>query len=289
MKSTFFRISVIALFLAGCSAVKQSASTVVDPTTATVESVTSVISGVTDDQAGSSYAVRSQSWKTQALLPAAFASSCTRPVYNSCQSGARSASYVNCATGLSNVSLNGSISLNYSNSICDISSVGDSVTRTYSLDLSGPYGGDLNISSASQTDYNGHTYGGGGKLTTTASGWNLDVLGRRTTLSFNGKTLMDVSVRTTSPLGITGSLSRASRVINSGAIEVNHNVAQFTGVFTPQNIQWSNSCCYPISGGYNVTWSGSKTGTATVTFQGCGQAQVNENGQTKNITLSYCE
>ena len=288
MKNRTLKLSILMLLVTAC-AQKKEGILEVDPTTAAVESATTLVSGVADDQSGSSFAVRTPSWKQQAILPIAFASGCSRAVYNTCQSGVKTETYSSCVPGLSNFTLNGSVTLTYSNSTCDLSAVGSYVTRTYDLDLSGPHGGELSVSSATQSDYRGTSYGGGGKLTVTNTGWNLEILGKRKVLSFKNEKLFDVSVRTTAPLVVTGSLSRGSRVINSGQLEVNHNVAGFTGLFVAQNLQWSNACCHPISGSFNVTWSGTKTGSATVTFQGCGQASVNENGQTRNIELSYCE
>ena len=283
------QLLILSFFLVSCAQKKAGLDTAVDPEAAVIESATSLISGMADDQVGSSFAVRTPNWKQEALLPIAFASGCSRAVYNTCQSGIKSEDYLNCSPGLSNFTLNGNVTLTYSNSICDMTSIGSSVTRSYDVNLSGPRGGELNISSSIKADYTGNNYGGGGRITVTNSGWNLDVLGKHKTLNFKNKTLYSVSARTISPLVITGSLSRASRVINAGQLEVNHNLAKFTAVFSPQNLQWANSCCHPIGGSLNVVWSGSKTGTASVTFQGCGQAQVNENGQTKDIELSYCE
>jgi hypothetical protein len=289
MKTQIIQILALSLLMISCAEKKASVDSVVDPETAAIESAVSLISGMADDQAGSSYAIISEGWKQQALLPAAFASGCSRAVYNTCSSGVKSETYLNCNPGLSNFSLNGNVTLTYNNSICDMNTLGANVTRTYNVKISGPRGGELSISSNSKSDYTGNTYGGGGKITVTNTGWNLDILGKHKVLSFKEKTLYDVSTRTVTPLVITGSLARASRNINAGELQVNHNKAAFSALFSPQNLQWSNSCCHPISGSLNVVWSGTKTGTATVSFQGCGQAQVNENGQTKDIELSYCE
>lgn len=293
MKRPSIQILILSLTIAplfvGCGK-KFENEISVDPEAAVIESATSLLGGMPDDQAGSSYARLSPvNWKKQLLLPEAFASGCSRPVYASCNSGVRSENYVNCNPGVSNYVLNGSAQLSYSDSVCGLSSNGDSVTRTYDVSISGPRGGELALSSATHSDYRGTSYGGGGKLTVTPAGWNLEVLGKRKVLSYKGQSLYDVSLRTLSPIQVSGSLSRSARQMTSGQLEVNHNLAQFTAVFTPQNLQWNNSCCHPVSGTLNVAWSGSKTGTATVTFQGCGQAEVNENGQTRDIEISYCE
>jgi hypothetical protein len=108
-------------------------------------------------------------------------------------------------------------------------------------------------------------------------------------LSIGGAELARVSIRTLAPVSVTGSLSRASRLVNGGQIEVNYNRAQATAVVIPQNLQWSNTCCHPTAGTLQLNWSGTKTGSTSVSFSGCGQASVNQNGQVRNIELSYCE
>jgi len=77
--------------------------------------------------------------------------------------------------------------------------------------------------------------------------------------------------------------------MNGGSLEVNHNLAGFTAIFTPSNLQWSAGCCHPVAGSLAVTYSGSKTGTATVSFNGCGSATVNQDGQSQAVEFSYCE
>lgn len=287
------RVLILSLLLAplftGCGKKLESEITV-DPEAAVIESATAMLSGMADDQAGSSYARLSPvNWKQQLLLPEAFASSCSRPVYSSCVSGVKSESYVNCNPGISSYTMNGVVDLNYSSAVCSFSANGDTVTRTYDVTISGPRGGSLAISSANKADYRGTSYGGGGQLTVTPAGWDLAILGKHKNLSYKGRSLYDVSLRTLTPIQVSGSLSRSSRQMTAGQLELNHNLAQFTAVFTPQNLQWNNTCCHPVSGSFNVAWSGTKTGTATVTFQGCGQAEVNENGQTRDIEISYCE
>lgn len=155
--------------------------------------------------------------------------------------------------------------------------------------MSGIRGGNLSTSSTTSTDYKNQSYGGGGRLTTTTNGWNLEILGKHKSLNVSGVELANISLRTLSPLLVTGSLSRINRTVSGGQIEVNFNKATTTAVVHPLNLQWSNSCCHPISGSMSLTWSGSKSGTSAVTFQDCGQATIIENGQERNIELSYCE
>ncbi|MCE3011236.1 MAG: hypothetical protein LW875_11560 [Proteobacteria bacterium] len=291
-KKVLVSLMLIGL-VAGCGK-KEEAQTSVDPVEATMESGLSVISGMADEQAGSGYAIMNKSlpsvWDVLAPQAAVASSACSRALSSSCVSSRRSASHNGCSVGAGLVTLTGQVDLTYSQSSCLMTNNGDSVTRTYNVQFEGPRGATLSLSSAVETDYRGSSYGGGGRLTKTASGFDLEVFGRHSQLvSSRGRQLYDVSVRTLSPLSISGSLSRSSRTVISGSLEVNHNLAGFTAVFTPTNLQWSGSCCHPISGSVSVSYSGAKTGSATVNFNGCGSAQVNQDGQTQTVELSYCE
>jgi hypothetical protein len=270
-----------------------AASVAVDPVEASIESGLTMISGMSDDQAGSSYAQMSSLQKPsiwQMILgDQAMADNCARAYFQACHNGLKIANYEACIVAGTNRSITGQVQLSYSHMSCTLASTGDQVTRTYDLDISGPRGGVLAHQSAVSVDYRGTSYGGGGRITKSASGWDLEVLGRHSQLSFRDREIFNVSVRTLAPLQISGTLSRAGRVISSGQLEVNHNVSKFTSVITPSNLTWSNACCHPTSGSLNVVYSGAKSGSATVTFQGCGSATVDQGGQQQQIELSYCD
>lgn len=283
-------ILILALFALTACGQKKSADSELDISAVTIESATSLISGVADDQSGDNYASYiPRPDGLNFIINQAWAASCVRAVYSSCNSGIRSQTYNDCDLGSSTLKMSGQVQLNYSSTVCSMGSVGNSVTRSYDVTLSGIRGGELSISSQNQSDYKGQTYGGGGRLTTQAAGWSLDIFGKHKTLSVNGVELARVSIRTLQSVNITGSLSRVSRLVSGGQLEVNYNRIQATALLVPQNLQWSNTCCHPISGSLQVTWSGSKVGSSSVTFNGCGQASLNENGQVRDIELSYCE
>ena len=103
--------------------------------------------------------------------------------------------------------------------------------------------------------------------------------------------IFDFSVRTTTNVTVTGSLSRNSRVVSGGEIEMAHNDDEFLALHVPTNVTWSGtSCCHPISRTLESTLSGTKEGTFTTTFgPSCGQATITKLGATRNITLSHCE
>jgi hypothetical protein len=158
------------------------------------------------------------------------------------------------------------------------------------LSIVGPRGGTVTNASSTSSDYTGASYGGGGRLTKTASGYDLDILGKHKSLTYNSKSIFNISIRTLSTMQVTGGLSRSSRTLNGGQLQINHNLAKFTATIVPTNLQYSNTCCHPISGSLALTYSGSKTGSATITFSsGCGVASKTENGQSSQVELSYCE
>lgn len=270
-----------------------------DTVETSVESGVTAISAVADDQAGSNLAsgqlLRTQDYVAkiwQQLVPQAWADSCSRPIFELCiptvSGSERSAVYASCPLARG-ASLSGWAKLTYTDANCQVD-VGDQVNRTFDLNISGVYGGQLSISSQSQTDYRGITYGGGGLLERlTANAWSLAVLGKRKVLTYAGKTRFDVSVRTTSPVGLYNTLSRSGRVIDGGQFEVNHNRAKFTATYVPQNLAYSGSCCHPISGKLLVNYAGSVTGSAEVEFNGCGSATLTKDGLSRSVDLNYCE
>lgn len=287
---TIFSVSILAISCGKKQEIQDLATASVDPVEASVESGVTMVSGLADDQSQSAYAMTSKTnniWKTL-LLPSAYADSCSRAMSATCNSGVQTATYNSCQLGSSSKYMSGSVTLTYSQPSCLLSNNGDSVTRTYDVDIQGPRGGVLSLSSDKGTDYRGSNYGGGGVLSKVSSGFEVQILGRHALLSYQNKNLYNVSTRTLSNLSFN-QFTRSGRVWSAGQLEVNHNLAKFTAVITPNNVQWSAGCCHPTSGSLNITYSGSKSGSATVQFNSCGSAQVTANGQNTNIELSYCE
>ncbi|OQW52823.1 MAG: hypothetical protein A4S09_08240 [Proteobacteria bacterium SG_bin7] len=294
MKKSILLFSLLSL--TACGLKKQDFTAQVNNEDAAVETAVGSISGLSDNQAGESYLAINNSFKEKVmtemqnlLLPQAVADDgCVRPIFAACINGIRESTYNNCSPANSKASINGYIRLTYSQANCTLS-VSDKVNRTFEVTISGPRGGSATLSSANKSDYNGNVYGGGGQLTKTANGFDVEILGKNISLDYKGVELYNVSIRTLSTVHISGTLSRQSRLVNGGQIEVNHNKAKFTALFEPHNLQWQSGCCYPVSGSLSVTYSGSKTGSATVTFNGCGLAQHSDGVQEKPVVLNYCE
>ncbi len=294
MKSAFSVLTAL-LLLSACAKKKADSSDSINELGASVESGMTAVQSAADEQSGESFADNRKTFETYAyqaknlLLPEAWASVCSRAVIDPCVAGVKQETYSACQLPYSNRSMDGVVTLTYSDATCSMASTGDKVERTYEVNIRGLEGGILNISSASHTDYRGNTLGGGGRLTKTNAGWDIEVLGKHKRFTRNSRELFDISVRTTSPISVAGSLSRAGRTVNGGAFEVIHNKAQFTATYQPVNLAWSNVCCHPISGSLNVSYTGSVTGTATVTFNGCGLATLAKDGLSEDLTLNYCE
>jgi hypothetical protein len=292
MKSPL-KILILTAFLTSCGPKLGDLNSDSEELSSSIEDAVTTISALLDDQQGESYALSQPKslpqWMNEIVIPKALASSCLRPVHLACEDGRKTSSLVQCTLGHPQVQTNGHIQLAYSQSSCSLEQVGEQVHRTYDLEYMGPYGGRLHISSENQIDYRGQTIGGGSQLVRTEDGFQLTILGRNKTLIRNGRVLRSRSLRTLTPLEITGGLSRAQRRVNRGQLEVIHNLAGFTATYQADNLQWTSSCCHPVAGQLNVEYEGAKQGLALVQFQGCGQAQLQINDEVTDVQLNYCQ
>lgn len=290
--------TALALILSvGCAQKKEAADSV-DSVEAANEAGIVALSGMADEQSGSGFAIYRTEPRLlkqdvlELLIPSAHANSlCSRAALQTCTAGSRSIDYSGCSIGASQFSIRGEVDLSYSDTSCSMSTTGNSVTRSYDFTIAGPRGGSVTHSSAvRESVVDGTSIGGGGRLTRTAGGWDLEILGKHTIgTGRRGRTVFDVSVKTTAPVQVTGGLSRASRVLDGGQVEVHHNLAGFKAVLTPSNLQYSAMCCHPVSGSINATYSGSVAGEATLSFEGCGSATLTKDGVNSSVSLTYCE
>lgn len=301
MKNFIIRIYLVTISILALTACTRAADAV-DGTTDTqadvVESAVTMVAGQADDANGSTFAIQSKSdaykyaFVESLIYGSAKAANCARAFDQVCNTGIKTATYGDCAISARNFSLSGSVTLTYSNNSC-LLGVGDYVTRTYDDTISGPRSGAIQTTSALRANYLGTQIGGGGKLTHTgATLWTMDLLGKHKIGTRNGRTLFDVSARTTTPIQVTSTLSRSGRTITAGALEVSHNLAKFTATMTvnaSQPLVWSSLCCHPISGSFDTVYTGAITGSSTITFNGCGTAQLSKDGSTRTLSLGYCE
>jgi hypothetical protein len=212
-----------------------------------------------------------------AVLPPAYASACWQDAFTACASGSETRSFNACTIGPA--TLTGSVGLSFSESNCTMGTLGDTVTRDANFTLTGPYGGTLAVTSP----------GGGQKVTNLGSGsFSYAVLGmERVATTPKGTKLFDVSTNTSSPLTVTGT-TRSSRVVNGGTLVVTHNILNYTATLSPSNLTWAAGCNCPISGSWNGTLSGSRTGSYVLAITGCGTGTVTANGKTEKVDFDRC-
>jgi hypothetical protein len=214
------------------------------------------------------------------VVRTAYAGGCVQALFATCAGGVRTRTFNQCSIGAA--TLDGMVSLTFSDTrTCAVVAAGDSVNRTADFTLTGPWGGTLAVSSP----------GGGQVLTRTATGFDYTVPGMQRVLTGpGGRTLFDISTRTTSPIHLTGS-SRADLVVVSGALEVSHNLAGYKVTLVPENLTWAASCNCAVAGKLTGTVAGGGKldgKSASVTLTGCGQAEVDIDGETESVTLDRC-
>lgn len=299
---TFFFTTILTIGLlminSGCGKKadeEQASSNLSDSLEAAITS----IGGMADEQSGSTFASTGPSLYQNILhsimnpLPSAYASiGCSERAYDqTCTSNVRMVDYDDCYLGAGLHTLSGSVSLTYSSASCNILSIGDSVTRTYDLVRTTPWGATVTTTSNSRNDYRGHAISGGGKLTHSgALEYKIQIMGKnKYRNTAGGRAAFDVSLRTTSDITLSGSLSRAGRILDGGALEVIHNIGQYTTTIVPNNVTYEIGCCYPVDGSFDVSFSNSSV-SGTITFNSCGQATIStSDGVNRDIEFYSCE
>ena len=291
-------LTTTSILVAACG--KKSGNEVDSSVSDTVEAGITALSGLGDDGSNSAVAADNSRTFMDRLLDETFAErtaqatlGCTRTLSGSAGTCTRD---VNCTFGA--YSWSGDVALTFSNgSSClnpGISNAGDSVTRIADFLRSGPRGSLKTISSTSagHTDYLGDVIGGGTTATRTAGGGlSVAVNGVSKVLaSASGSSLFDISLKTSSPVSMNH-LARNGRVVTDGSLQIIHNLAKYTATHTYKNVVWSNNdCCYPTSGEIDIAFDGSVTGSATVTFNGCGSGLIqNDKGSQLSFSLANCE
>ena len=284
---------LVGALMVGCKANEDSSSTADENLTSSVEDAVTTMSALMDDQEGESYATNiKKSYPEmidELIFPKAYAAGCIRPVHQVCDNGSKSSVFQDCSIFGDQVLASGQIDLEFSQNDCSMALVGDQVARTFDFELVGPRGGQMTVSSAEHSNYSDIRVGGGAEITKTNLGWDLDILGKHKVFTRNGRVRMDKSIQTLSPLEISGGLRRSQRQVNNGQLQVHHNLAEFTALYTAQDLRWSSSCCHPVSGTLTVEYTGSRTGSATVEFGSCGTAELEKDGEIHDVQFSYCE
>jgi hypothetical protein len=291
------------IFILSLSSCGEHDGTASSSITEGIAAITTAISGFADDQANESYSyiqIKKSPFLElldQFKLQEAVAASCTRTVNQSCSSSKRSLDLSGCSYS-SSITATGTIALEYSDASCTILNTSDTVTRTFDgVQLKGVSNYTLYITSGNITNYSGASHSGGVRLTNNGDNtYNLVFLGLHKILqNGNGGTIYSHSIKSNSNSVISntvtaGSLARNGRKLTGGQIDIYHNKSKFTSSFTPVDLEWTSSCCHPTSGYWNITFTGSRTGTATLNYSStCGEATFTQDGENTEITLNYCE
>jgi len=294
--------TLIVVGVAACRPKRTAVTYSDDSIVVTVDTSMALLSGAIDDQVGSSFSLLNRKksiWeylKEDGLLASiANAAACSgRANTSTCTSGVKTKTYTSCTLSSSSFTVDGTVTLTYSDTVgCALTNPGDTVNRTANMTYTGPLGiGVVTSNSAGGTDFRGISMTGGLTITqgASASTYSIDVGGFERVRTNSNGTLYDVTVRTTSSIGVTGGLTRGVRVLNGGSYEASHNALGFVTKMSFSNVIYgSSSCCYPTSGTINLTFAGSVGGTGTVTFTDCGTATLNRNDHSTPIVFSYCE
>ncbi len=212
-----------------------------------------------------------------------------RAVESDCVNGLKVKNY-NCNIGESDQTLVGYVSLDYSDiTECSVDQEGESVVRTFEKTRTTSWGAEIRTTSVERSDFEGDTYGGGGKITTINGGYELEILGKhRIRTGSQGKSRLDISMKTSSPI-FMNQLKRKDRLVDGGALEISHNLAKYKVTLEPNNLSYSEGCCYPTSGTIDVTFSGIISGIGTVNFNSCGNATVTRGNESHDIEFYSCE
>ena len=217
--------------------------------------------------------------------------SCQLAAQQACSEGIKSIEYNSCVLNYNNATVSGFVSLDYSEQNCNLENTNSFVNRTYDLVFDGSRG-QIQVSSNEKSDYKGNSYGGGRLLTHLGDDlWEIEILGQhRSYKNSRGRELVNVSISTIDPIVISGDYQSQNRTLVSGEIQVTHNLAKSTATHTFNNIQYSDQCCYPISGQLSIDITGRLNRSGIIEFDGCGTAKFYKSDSTeaKNLTFSSC-
>jgi hypothetical protein len=184
----------------------------------------------------------------------------------------------------------GNVTMSFSNgSVCSLTGSGDSFTRLVDFARTGARG-ILQTTSNDRVAWTDETIGGGMTISQVDATGNLEleVLGQHKILTRNGRSIFDVSFKTSTPL-LLNKLARNGRVISEGSLVIQHNRVHVTAEHSVNDLAFSSDCCYPVSGGITSTFSGNLNGSGSVSFHGCGNFTVTLNGQEKSYSMANCE
>jgi hypothetical protein len=161
------------------------------------------------------------------------------------------------------------------------------VASTYDLLVVNALHFQLQITSNFQLDYRGEILGGGEQVKVLANGIAYSTKGKQVSLKGpGGNVLYSHTLHSLADTVITTQTD--TKTVESGQTEVIDNVLKFTATYTADHLQYSKTCCHPVSGSMAVEFKDAIAGKGSVEFTGCGTAKLHAEGKAYDLTLRKC-
>jgi hypothetical protein len=205
--------------------------------------------------------------------------------FTACSSGVRTRSWGGCT--LIGATVEGTVTLTFSQSNCTMSSSGNSVTRTPNMTITGRRGRTLTITTATGGSFQGQ------RITRGASAGTFTVEVsklRRVATDATSTTTLNIESNTGTAMTMTGAI-RTGRKLDGGTLIITDALNSQTYTLTPEAVTWDGTCNCASSGqwtGTVATTGSSTTSTITIRITACGSADVTLNGVTTSVTLDRC-
>jgi hypothetical protein len=211
-------------------------------------------------------------------VPSAWAAEpCALVPFTACADGVRTRTFSACTIGTA--TLQGEVTLSFSDVGCTFASEGDWLTRRANFTVTGPRGGQVEVS----TPQLGQT------VTRTAAGFSYQVDEiQRVGRGPGGAVLFDLTTTTLEALTLTGA-RRADRLLSGGKVQLRNARRGYTVVLTPEEVRWGEDCACPQSGllvGEGVDPTPARAVTLELT--GCGEGTLTVDGEQQAISFDRC-
>lgn len=215
---------------------------------------------------------------------------------SSCSSSSDTLTWSGCTLQSGTVTLTGgwtSVYTGTNSASCGLPLVaGETVTRTSSdVTTTLASGATISTNTNSRITWDGTTIPSTGEVTSKSGGNRTVVINGINIIkkSPHGTIQYDHSI-TSNGLVFTGGRATHDRVV-SGSVTLYHNRAKFNAINVFNAVTYGDStCCYPTSGNITSTFTGSQSGTTTLTFTStCGYANFTDlDNSVNNIKLEHC-
>ncbi len=208
-------------------------------------------------------------------IKSAQAVACETTAFSACTNSTRVRDLDGCTIG--SAIFAGTITLNFSNASCLMSSINDRVDRVPHFTVEGRRQSTLTSTKVGSFGQRIEKTG--------AHSFELSNDGVRRVFTASGVEIFDFTTSTSSNITVTGT-SRADRVMNGGILRVRNNKSTVTCDYTPNNVAWSSNCNCASSGVWTGTCSDGDTSTLTIT--GCGKATFTMDDSSEDFEFDRC-